>query len=64
MRLCVCVSSSLVRECVTVRACMRICACVCLRVCACVCVCVCTCVCVRADGGNEKIVLGLPARFL
>ena len=64
MSLCLCVSSSLVRECVTVRACMRVCA-LCVRscVCLCVCVCVCTCVCVRADGGNEKIRLGIPARF-
>ena len=47
---CVCVRVRvfLVRECVTVRACMRTCVCVCVRVCACVCVrvCVCTCVCV------------------
>ena len=68
MRLCVCESSSLVRACVTVRACMRICAlcvraCVCLCVRVCVYVCVCTCVSVRADGGNEKIRLGIPARF-
>ena len=62
----------LVCECVTVRACTRICVCVSVRVCACVCVCTCVCVgvrayvcvCVRADGGKEKIRLTRPDRFL
>ena len=51
--LCVKVRAFLVRECVTVRACMRICVCVYVRVCLCVCVCVyvrvcgCACVCMR-----------------
>ena len=62
MRLCVCVSSSLVRECVTVRACMRICACVCLRVCACVCVCVRVCVYVRKEG-TKKYFWAYPPGF-
>ena len=55
MSLCLCVSSSLVRECVTVRACMRICA-LCVRacVCLCVCVCVCVCTCVCTCGWRER----------
>ena len=70
--LCVRMRVFLVCECVTVRACMRIFVCVSVRVCLCVCVCTCVCVgvrayvcvCVLADGGNEKIRLARPARFL
>ena len=48
------------------RVCVRACVCLCVCVCTCVCVGVraYVCVCVRADGGKEKIHLGIPARFM
>ena len=47
------------RECVTVRACMRICVCVWVRVCACVCV----CACVRMEGRKNYILANTPGLF-
>ena len=72
VRVCVCLPVCegifLVRECATMRACMRICVCVCVRVCVCTCVCVgmraYVSVCVSADGGKETIRLSRPAKFL
>ena len=51
------------RECVTVRACMRICA-LCVRACVCLCVYVCVrvCVYVRMEG-TKKYVWAYPPGF-